>query len=151
MLMLRLLPLVAPAAVFWAERQSRRGLREGLPLSVVQLAQARAVGVVHPERIRINYVAHMPFPGTWLSYRLARLLGVPGPQTVGLTLGYSLYIIAEHMSPRLLAHECRHVYQFEQAGSLAAFIPEYLRQVFRHGYFQSPLEVDARLHEGEGD
>ena len=66
---------------------------------------------------------------------------------VGLTLGHSIYICNGHNSPRLLSHECRHVQQYEQAGSIAAYLPKYLEQIARYGYFDAPYEVDARAHE----
>jgi hypothetical protein len=44
-------------------------------------------------------------------------IGLLGPNTAGRTVGYGIFI-AERCTPRLLAHECRHVYQYEQAGSM---------------------------------
>jgi hypothetical protein len=52
-----------------------------------------------------------------------------------------------HATPRLLAHEFRHLYQVEQAGSLAAFLPAYLQQIAEVGYDCAPYELDARAHE----
>ena len=66
---------------------------------------------------------------------------------VGLTLGYSIFIVRGHMSPRLLSHECRHVYQYETAGSISAFLPVYLQQIATVGYQSAPFEQDARAHE----
>ena len=67
---------------------------------------------------------------------------------VGLTLGYSVFVCTGHVNPRLLRHEFRHVYQYEQAGSISAFLPVYLGQIVRIGYRDAPFEVDARAHEG---
>jgi len=39
------------------------------------------------------------------------------------------------------------VYQYEQHGSIAAFLPVYLSQVLEVGYQDAPLERDARAHE----
>ena len=67
---------------------------------------------------------------------------------IGLTLGYAVLICRGHESrPRLLSHEFRHVYQYEAAGSIAAFLPAYLEQIVAFGYFNAPLEADARTHE----
>ena len=66
---------------------------------------------------------------------------------VGLTLGYGVYVCHGHGSIRLLSHEFRHVYQYEHAGSIAAFLPAYLQQIVTVGYNNAPLEVDARAHE----
>jgi hypothetical protein len=79
----------------------------------------------------------------------AQHTGLLGPSTAGLTLGYSIFI-AGHCTSRLLAHECRHVYQYEQAGSIAAFLPMYLNQIAEVGYDRAPFEVDARAWENGG-
>ena len=47
----------------------------------------------------------------------------------------------------LLSHEFRHVYQYEQAGSIAAFLPGYLQQVVQLGYANTAFERDAEAHE----
>ena len=65
----------------------------------------------------------------------------------GLTLGHSILIRHGRMSRRLLSHECRHVFQYEQAGSIATFLPHYLRSIVQVGYWESPFEKDARDHE----
>ena len=51
------------------------------------------------------------------------------------------------MCRRLLSHECRHVFQYEQAGSIALFLPLYLDAIVRVGYENCPFEQDARAHE----
>jgi hypothetical protein len=66
---------------------------------------------------------------------------------VGLTLGDGVYVCHGHGTVRLLSHEFRHVYQYEQAGSIGAFLPVYLQQIVTFGYNNAPLEVDARTHE----
>lgn len=70
-----------------------------------------------------------------------------GPEMVGLTLGHAIYIRRGHLEDRLLSHELRHVAQVEQAGSLEAFLQRYVTEIFTHGYWNAPLEVDARAHE----
>jgi len=47
----------------------------------------------------------------------------------------------------LLRHEFRHVYQFEQAGSIANFIEIYVKSVIADGYQNSEFEIDARAFE----
>lgn len=65
----------------------------------------------------------------------------------GLTLGYSILICRGHKTRRLLSHELRHVFQYEQHGSIAAFLPVYLMQIATVGYQSAPFEQDARAHE----
>jgi hypothetical protein len=139
-----LLPLVTPLVVAWAAWQRARVVRRGRSLSPRQQAIARAVGVTHPERIRLLLVRRIPLPGGKWVARVSDHLGFAGPQVDGLTLGHAIYIRDAALADDLLAHECRHVQQCEAAGSLHAFLAAYLRQVARHGYRQAPFEVDAR-------
>ena len=58
-----------------------------------------------------------------------------------------MFICRGHETKRLLSHELRHVHQYEQAGSIAGFLPEYLQQIVAFGYAAAPLEQEARAHE----
>ena len=77
----------------------------------------------------------------------AQASGLLSPNIDGLTLGHGIYIRHGQASNRLLSHEFRHVYQYEQAGSIAAFLSVYLQQILTVGYQLAPLEIDAREHE----
>lgn len=68
---------------------------------------------------------------------------------LGLTLGYGVCILENHLTSQLLFHECRHVHQYEKFGSIATFLSEYLKQIIDYGYYMAPLEVDAREYENE--
>lgn len=142
---LALLPLTTPAVAAWAGWQQRRILRHGQPLTLAERAVAMDVGVTEPRRIRVLLVERIPFPGGGMLDRVALRFGLPGPHVDGLTLGHGIFLRPHAATLRLLAHECRHVQQFEQAGSLRAFLRDYLREVARHGYEDAPLEIDARL------
>ena len=139
-----LLPLFTPLVNVWAAWQRSRVLRRGEPLSDAQRRVAAAVGVAQPERIRLQLVKRIPIPGGRWVERVARRIGLPGPDVDGLTLGHAIFIRAGSLTPQLLAHECRHVQQCEAVGSLRAFVAAYLRQVARHGYRDAPFEADAR-------
>ena len=108
---------------------------------------ARAVGVQQPERIRIEFANQLPLPD------IQPLRGVVvklfTPEMAGVTFGHSIIIRKEHGDDRLFSHEFRHVFQYEQFGSIAAFIKEYMQQVAVYGYQYMPLEIDARKHEFE--
>jgi len=77
----------------------------------------------------------------------AHRAGLLGPETLGLTLGYGIFIVSGHDTVRLLSHEFRHVYQYETLGSIEKFLPVYLQQIVDFGYADAPLEVDAREYE----
>lgn len=143
-----LLPALTPRAVEWAEAQSELVLGQGTPLDRAGLALASAVGVREPERIRLGVMPTVPFPDDPLLRAAAVEVGLMDPNTVGLTLGYAVVVVAGHESDLcLLAHEFRHVHQYELAGSIRAFLPPYLAEIVEFGYAAAPSEVDARNHE----
>lgn len=119
----------------------------GRPLDNSKLLLARRVGVAQPQRVRIVLVDALPMPEDLELRAAAVQTGLLGPGMVGLTLGYSVFICQGHETKRVLSHELRHVYQYEQTGSIATFLPGYLQQVVELGYAGAPLEQDAREHE----
>ena len=141
------LPVLVPKAVQWAETHSRLILGSGRPLSEQESQVARAVGVTSPELIRVLDVSKLPMPEDPILYQAAVATGMLGPNMVGLTLGHGIYICHGHCTLRLISHELRHVYQYEQAGSITAFLGVYLEQIVTSGYQNAPLEIDARNHE----
>lgn len=141
------LPQLLPRAIAWAESKSAEVCSGGIILTPARLVMARAVGVACPEHIRVSFVDRLPIPEDPELREAALQSGLLGPGMVGLTLGYAVYICNGSETNRLLSHECRHVYQYEAAGSIASFLPVYLQQIVTFGYAQAPLEVDARNHE----
>jgi hypothetical protein len=126
------LPVLLPRAIAWAEERSSEILSEGNALSDEGLEIARTVGVSRPERIRISSVPELPLPDDPDLRYAALKTGLLGPG---------------HQSNRLLSHECRHVYQYEHAGTIKDYLPEYLDQIVKFGYHDAPFEVDARNYE----
>jgi hypothetical protein len=141
------LPRLLPKAVAWAENEATAALVSGVPLIETGLRLARSVGVHFPERIRVVESASLPFPADPELSAAALQTGLLGPGTAGLTLGYAVFIMKGQGSNRLISHECRHVHQYEVAGSIAGFLPLYLQQIVSYGYEQAPYEIDAREHE----
>ncbi|MCT7313258.1 hypothetical protein N5J06_19975 [Ralstonia sp. CHL-2022] len=141
------LPQFLPGAIAWAEARSRLALETGMPLTQQGLADARSVGVFVPENIRVSIVTSLPLPEDSALRDIALGTGLLGPRFTGLTLGYAIFIVQGYETRRLFTHECRHVYQYEKAGSIAQFLPDYLQQIASVGYEEAPLEVDARQHE----
>src|SRR5262245_36973906 len=136
------LPSVLPRAIDWAKAQSAEILRSGKSLTTVGLKLARTVGVAHAEQIRILTVPAILGPDDVELRQIALAENLIGPGSVGLTLGYGILVVNGQETPRLLAHEFRHVYQYEQAGSIEAFLPVYLQQIVDFGYDHAPYEVD---------
>ena len=132
------------AAIHWAESTSAKGLRQGRKLTQAELRTARDMGVLHPELIRL-VVGPVPLPTSGLLKAAMARMGI-GDDVEGLTLGYALLIHQDFSGPTdfVLAHECRHVHQFEGTDGLASFIRIYLEQIAEFGYLLAPWEVDAR-------
>lgn len=146
-----MLPAILPRAIAWAETQERHVLESGMPLNEELSGVALGVGVRHPERVFLLEVESLPLPSD-PDLRLAALeTNLLGPNTVGLTLGYGIYLCKGYATRRLLSHELRHVHQYEEAGSIAAFLPIYLDQIAAVGYGNAPYEIDARRHEKRDD
>lgn len=141
------LPYLVPKAIAWAETQTSQISHFGQPLNDTLTSVARSVGVLHPEKIRITEVDSLPLPDDPDLKQAALATGLLGPNMIGLTLGYGIYVCRGRGTIRLLSHEFRHVYQYEKAGSIAAFLPAYLQQIVSVGYNSAPFEVDARAHE----
>ena len=140
------LPKLLPKAINWAERKQREILETGRPLSQEEIAIARGVGVVNPEKIRIKIVDRLPFPEDPELAAAAQQTGMLGPDMTGLTLFYGIFICQHDSGNRhLIAHECRHVQQYEERGSISHFLQEYLFQILSAGYDNSQLERDARM------
>ncbi|MGC4091929.1 MAG: hypothetical protein QM756_29410 [Polyangiaceae bacterium] len=142
-----LLPVLLPRAIDWCERVSAEAASTGAPLKATALSDAQLVGVARPERIRVLVVDAIPTPDDRLLATAAASIGFLGAATAGLALGYSIFVRRGRLSRRLLSHECRHVAQFENEGSLAEFLTTYLNEIVRVGYEDCSFEVDARNHE----
>ena len=141
------LPVLLPRAIRWAEREAERGISRGTRLAPAEIALAVKVGVWRPERIRVVGVEALPEPDDFALRAAAFGVGLLGGEAIGLTLGYAVFIRRGSESRSTLAHELRHVAQYESAGGIAAFLPVYLVQIIEFGYAGAPLEADAREHE----
>ena len=142
-----LLPVLLPKAIDWVNAQSASILELGSPLNDLEIRLARAVGVAQPDRVRVSVVQSLPLPDDPELRSVALETGLFGPGMIGVTFGYGIYVCDGHVTNRLISHECRHVYQYEKAGSVDAFLPIYLQQIAAVGYRDAPLEIDARQHE----
>lgn len=141
------LPQLLPRAIAWADARAAQVASSGRSLDDDEVQLARRAGVAFPERVRVALVDALPMPEDPELREAAIQAGLLGPGMVGLTLDHSVFICRGHETKRLLSHELRHVYQYEQAGSLARFLPGYLQQIVESGYAAAPLEQDARAHE----
>ncbi|KIE59156.1 hypothetical protein A946_03900 [Methylacidiphilum kamchatkense Kam1] len=136
--------------ISWAKKVVEEQAKEGRLLSDSELIVAKKVGVRYPERIRIVFVDQIPHPEDPQLLEIAQSYGLSFPSMIGLALGYTIFIRNNNFSEKLLAHECRHVYQFEQAGSIESYLQNYLQSLLPNGYANSPYEKDAQAWEKKG-
>jgi hypothetical protein len=141
------LPRLLPVAIAWVQAQEADVLASGRPLTASEAALATAVGVRNPDQVRLKLVSAFPQPSDPMLRAAADQTGLLGPHMAGLTFGHAVFVRQGQLTTRLLSHELRHVCQYETAGSIAAFLPIYLKQIVTVGYANAPYELDARRHE----
>ncbi|HSI12096.1 MAG TPA: hypothetical protein VK961_08635 [Chthoniobacter sp.] len=135
---------ILPLAAAWAEEEERRILESGITLTPAQTNDARAVGVAHPERVRLLVVDAIPMPEHPVLRAAGAATGLMSPFTAGLTLRYGIYIRGDLDGDRaLIAHELVHTGQYERHGSIPAFLRQYLHECLTIGYPAAPMEQEA--------
>lgn len=139
-----LVPVLLPYVIRWIEARDRQILAEGTPLSEQSAADARAIGVANPERIRLLRVPKVPLPAGRLINLAERLAGGPWDHTAGLTARYGIFIREPYWGDRrLIAHELAHTAQYERLGGIAPFLRAYLTECLTSGYAGAALELEA--------
>lgn len=132
------------------EQQEVLILKKGRRLTPHQRANAKKAGVTRPERIRVLVVTAVPPPKGLLLSTVAKLVGASGPDVAGATYGYGIMIREDcgkyQENRELYLHEFVHVAQMEKAGSLRAFLSEYLKECIIPGYPHGRLEKQADRH-----
>ena len=140
-----LIAQVLPEARAYAAGHEAIILANGDPLSDQQIADARRIGVVHPENVRVLATDAIPMP---TNVRLRQLMsehGMTPGNLVGMTFGYGIYVLEPSVGNRhLLMHELAHVAQYERLGGIEPFMQEYMAQLLEFGYGDAPLEREAR-------
>jgi hypothetical protein len=135
-----------PRAAAWAQRQEQIMLGHPQTQSLNADGQeiARRAGVAHPEAVRILGVPAIPLPEETDLRAAAVNFGLITPGTAGLTIGHGIFVRQDCLNdPRLIAHELKHVAQYERHGSIPAFLQQYLAEVNQYGYPANPMEQEA--------
>ena len=139
-----LVAVMLPLAVAWLGRQERRILAEGVPLDADQLADARALGVAAPERVRLLCLPRLPLPDNRLVRAVALRTGTLATGTVGLSARYGIFLREPYQRERrLLVHELAHTRQYERLGGIRPFLRQYLWECLAVGYAHAPMEWEA--------
>ncbi|MEY2440340.1 MAG: hypothetical protein QOI34_1725 [Verrucomicrobiota bacterium] len=133
-----------PLAEEWAAAEEERALREGVPLSVEELADARAIGVEAPDRVRLLRVEQIPAPLHPQLRGAVTAIRFLGPETRGLTLRYGIFVRWDCWRSRpLVAHELAHTVQYERSGGILPFLRQYIGECLTIGYANAPMELEA--------
>lgn len=144
LLAIHALPLFIPAAAAWVWQRELSALRQGVPLSQAQYADACALGVRQPGRVRLQRVATIDTFEHPLLAPLAWATRFAFAQTAGLTLRHAILIQENWWGDReLVAHELAHVAQYERFGGISPFLRAYLRECLDPGYPFGELEQQA--------
>lgn len=133
---------IAPATARWAADQERQILEKGEPLAPEDMSFALDLEIANPEDIRVLAVKSIPLPAPQQLVKLAARWGVPVFEPAGMALGRGIYLLDP--DSRILRHELVHVAQYQRLGGIGPFMRQYLTECLVHGYFDCPLEAEAR-------
>src|SRR4029077_803261 len=113
------MPLCLPLAVRWVSQQEQKILGAGVALDESQVTDARLMGVVYPERVRLLRVDQVPLPANRLLRWVAKRRRLISSDTAGMALRYGIFIWSDcWQMRRLIAHECVHTAQYERLGGI---------------------------------
>lgn len=135
---------LVPLATQWVMEQQQRVLCEGVPLSRDELADAKAIGVRNPERVRLLRVDSIPVPANPTLKAAATSINFITAAPSGLALENGIFVRADYWREReLIVHELAHTAQYQRLGGVVPFLKTYLAQCATVGYRQAPLELEA--------
>ena len=136
--------MLLPLATNWAAAVEKRILREGVPLSEQEMADAKSIGVHAPERVRLLALDQVPVPRNLTLRTAAAAIQFLTPETRGLALRYGIFVRSDCWGERgLVAHELVHTAQYERLGGIRPFLSQYLRECLTIGYPAAPMEQEA--------
>ena len=136
--------VLLPLACEWAEAKEKVVLKHGVPLSNSQIEDAKRVGVMYPERVKIYTVPQIPIPKHPVLKAAAEATQLITPATAGLTFRYGIFIHSSFSNNRcLIVHELVHTSQYEKNGGFLPFLRKYLMECIKIGYPEAPMEQEA--------
>lgn len=145
-----MLKLFLPLACSWAAKHESIIRRDGVALSSSQTADAKRIGIKHPERVRLLAVDQIPSPLHPLLRAAAERVRILSPHTIGLTLQHGIFIRSDCWGDRrLVVHELAHTAQYERLGGFHPFLKQYLAECITPGYPFGDLEQEAKRIERE--
>ena len=101
-----------PLAAAWAQEQESMILQNGEPLTAEPMDYARKLKITCPEKVRLLPVDSIPTPSNPFLREAVEITQLLGPQTIGLSLRYGIFIRSESLydaSLRIIIHELVHL------------------------------------------
>jgi hypothetical protein len=139
-----------PLACEWAEQQEQHIQAHGVGLSRERIADAKVVGVAHPDRVRLLKVDQIPVPEHPVLRTAAEVTSLISPLTAGLTLCYGVFVRSDCWGQRrLVVRELAHTAQYERLVGFRPFLERYLRECLTIGYPAATMEQEAVAAEQE--
>ena len=136
--------MLLPLAAAWAMEQQEKILRDGVVLSAEEIADAHAIGIQSPDRIRLLQVETIRRPTQPQLRAACDAIDFLTPATRGLTLGHGIFIRSDCWRDRtVIVHELMHVAQYERFNGILPFLRSYLYECLTVGYSAAPLEQEA--------
>jgi len=112
------------------QSESSYVMKYGEPLSNNMIQIAKEIGIDKPEDIRTYD-------------KEGKIFG--NPKIAGITLGKAIEIRKKYKSESLICHELIHVKQYQDCGGIKGFLKKYEKQLSKYGYWNAPMEIEARL------
>jgi len=139
---------IAPPATLWSwymERKIIRGHQKpNRELSSEETVFARNLGILQIEKIRIYHASNILLSKSkWLNAWMKKRNFISDP--AGLSLRYGIFIhedYSDHLE--IIKHELVHTMQYEERGGIFNFMVQYFYECFYYGYYQAPMEIQAR-------
>lgn len=128
----------------WASEQEASILKNGHSLLPQLLLDAKEIGVIYPNKVRILIVSEIPRPNQPLLKEACMQTNFLNSNTIGLTLNYGIYVRSDYISHReTYIHELAHVAQYEKLGDMQPFLQKYLFEIITKGYLSASMEQEA--------
>ncbi|MBF0571164.1 MAG: hypothetical protein HQL12_04765 [Candidatus Omnitrophica bacterium] len=142
------LDCLLPLACEWVESKEKEILKRGQSLSNELQVFSKKIGIKYPEKVRFLVVDTMPLPEHPLLQQACKETELISGNTAGLTLGYGILLRKDCVHQQgIYKHELAHVLQYEQLGGIKQFLDKYLTEILTVGYFNAPMEQEARNKE----
>ena len=138
-----------PRALAWFKQAEVDLQMRGRILTESEKAQARKLGVRHPDAVRVVVLETFPMPADPDLRTESERYGLGSRHEGGRTMG-SVILLKPWAAdnPSVLVHELVHISQFERLGR-EAYLRRYIIEMEMMGYARSPLELEAFARQRE--